>query len=160
MSDQVFVESRDEMEELLQAESIGYLGLSMNGKPYVVPLNYSYSKGTIIFHCALEGKKLDLQAKQMQFVQKLEEEKKMNDAKIVELHARAAKEIEEAGAAHAGIQLAAFEATMGAMKDHSDSLDRQRKTTLEEMKHESEQRNMQAGGGQGMASASGDQGNA
>jgi len=108
----------------------------------------------------LEGKKLDLQAKQMQFVQKLEEEKKMNDAKIVELHARAAKEIEEAGAAHAGIQLAAFEATMGAMKDHSDSLDRQRKTTLEEMKHESEQRNMQAGGGQGMASASGDQGNA
>jgi len=59
MSDQVFVESRDEMEKLLQAESIGYLGLSMNGKPYVVPLNYSYSKGTIIFHCALEGKKLD-----------------------------------------------------------------------------------------------------
>jgi nitroimidazol reductase NimA-like FMN-containing flavoprotein (pyridoxamine 5'-phosphate oxidase superfamily) len=59
MNDQVFLESRDEMEELLQAGSIGYLGLSMNGKPYVVPLNYSYSKGTISFHCALEGKKLD-----------------------------------------------------------------------------------------------------
>jgi len=59
MSDQVFLESRDEMEELLQDESIGYLGLSMNGTPYVVPLNYSYSDGTIIFHCALEGKKLD-----------------------------------------------------------------------------------------------------
>jgi len=59
MSNQVFLESRDEMEELLQDESIGYLGLSMNGTPYVVPLNYSYSEGTIIFHCALEGKKLD-----------------------------------------------------------------------------------------------------
>ena len=59
MNDQVFLESREEMEELLQAGSIGYLGLSMNGKPYVVPLNYSYSKGTIIFHCALEGMKLD-----------------------------------------------------------------------------------------------------
>ena len=59
MSDQVFVESRDEMEQLLQAESLGYLGLSMNGTSYVVPLNYSYSDGTIIFHCALEGKKLD-----------------------------------------------------------------------------------------------------
>jgi hypothetical protein len=59
MSDQVFLESRDEMQELLQAESIGYLGLSMNGTPYVVPLNYSYSEGTIIFHCALGGKKLD-----------------------------------------------------------------------------------------------------
>ena len=59
MSDQVFQESRDEMEELLQAESIGYFGLSMNGTPYVVPLNYSYAEGTIIFHCALQGKKLD-----------------------------------------------------------------------------------------------------
>ena len=59
MSDQVFLESRDEMEELLRAESIGYLGLSMNGTPYVVPLNYSYAEGRIIFHCALEGRKLD-----------------------------------------------------------------------------------------------------
>jgi len=59
MSDQVFLESRDEMEELLRAESIGYLGLTMNGTPYVVPLNYSYVEGRIIFHCALEGRKLD-----------------------------------------------------------------------------------------------------
>ena len=59
MSDQTFLESRNDMEELLQDESIGYLGLSMDGTPYVVPLNYSYSEGTIIFHCALEGKKLD-----------------------------------------------------------------------------------------------------
>jgi nitroimidazol reductase NimA-like FMN-containing flavoprotein (pyridoxamine 5'-phosphate oxidase superfamily) len=53
MSDQVFLESRDEMEGPLQAESIGYLGLPMNGTPYVVPLNYSYSEGTIIFHWPL-----------------------------------------------------------------------------------------------------------
>jgi len=59
MSDQAFLESRDDMEELLQDESIGYLGLAMDGTPYVVPLNYSYSEGTIIFHCALDGKKLD-----------------------------------------------------------------------------------------------------
>jgi len=59
MSDQTFLESRDDMEELLQDESIGYLGLAMDGTPYVVPLNYSYSEGTIIFHCALDGKKLD-----------------------------------------------------------------------------------------------------
>jgi chaperonin GroES len=106
----------------------------------------------------LEGKKLDLQAKQMQFVQKLEEEKKLNDAKIVELHARAAKELEEAGAAHAGSQVAAFEAAIEARKSYSESLDRQRKLTLEEMKHESEQRNAQAGGGSGMAPAPGNQG--
>ena len=103
----------------------------------------------------LEGKKLDLQAKQMQFVQKLEEEKKLNDAKIVELHARAAKEIEEAGAANAGTHVAAFEAALASMVAHSEHLDRERKSTLEEMKHESEQRNAQAGGGSGMAESSG-----
>ena len=59
MSEQVFLKSRDEMEGLLQAESIGCLGLSTNGTPYVVPLNYSYSGGRILFHCALEGKKID-----------------------------------------------------------------------------------------------------
>ena len=59
MNEQVFLKSRDEMEGLLQAESIGYLGLSTNGAPYVVPLNYSYSGGRILFHCSLEGKKID-----------------------------------------------------------------------------------------------------
>ena len=54
-----FVESRREMEEILQDEVLGYLGVSDRGKPYVIPLNYSYVNGRIIFHCALEGKKLD-----------------------------------------------------------------------------------------------------
>ena len=54
-----FIESRDEMETILREETIGYLGLSMDGNPYVVPLNYGYVAGKIIFHCALEGKKLD-----------------------------------------------------------------------------------------------------
>lgn len=54
-----FVESRDEMEQLLQEETIGYLGLARDGRPYVVPLNYGYTDGKILFHCALEGQKLD-----------------------------------------------------------------------------------------------------
>ena len=59
MQEQGFIESRDEMEKLLREEEIGYLGLSLDGKPYVVPLNYSYSGGRIFFHCGLKGKKLD-----------------------------------------------------------------------------------------------------
>jgi nitroimidazol reductase NimA-like FMN-containing flavoprotein (pyridoxamine 5'-phosphate oxidase superfamily) len=39
MQEQGFIESREEMEELLRQEEIGYLGLSMEGKAYVVPLN-------------------------------------------------------------------------------------------------------------------------
>jgi nitroimidazol reductase NimA-like FMN-containing flavoprotein (pyridoxamine 5'-phosphate oxidase superfamily) len=59
MQEQGFIESREEMEKLLLEEEIGYLGLSLDGMPYVVPLNYSYSEGKIYFHCGLKGKKLD-----------------------------------------------------------------------------------------------------
>jgi nitroimidazol reductase NimA-like FMN-containing flavoprotein (pyridoxamine 5'-phosphate oxidase superfamily) len=59
MSPKKFVESRDDMESILREESVGYLGMSMDGMPYVVPLNYSYVDGKVLFHCALAGKKLD-----------------------------------------------------------------------------------------------------
>jgi len=58
MEEQGFIESRDEMEKLLCEEEIGYLGLSLEEKPYVVPLNYHYSDGKIYFHCGHKGKKL------------------------------------------------------------------------------------------------------
>lgn len=54
-----FTESRDEMEKILSEESLGYLGLSIDDSPYVVPMNYAYINGKILFHCALKGKKLD-----------------------------------------------------------------------------------------------------
>jgi len=50
---------RQEMEQFLHEETIGYLGLSVDGAPYVVPLNYAYDAGRIVFHCATAGKKLD-----------------------------------------------------------------------------------------------------
>jgi len=59
MQSKEFLQSRQEMEEILLEETIGYLGLSMDGKPYVVPLNYAYVEGKILFHCAMTGKKLD-----------------------------------------------------------------------------------------------------
>lgn len=54
-----FIESREEMEKILKEENLGYLGLSMEGRPYNVPINYGYIKGRILFHSALTGKKLD-----------------------------------------------------------------------------------------------------
>jgi len=59
MSSDKFIESREEMEKLLCEETIGYLGLSVEDKPYVVPLNYAYVEGRILFHCATDGMKLD-----------------------------------------------------------------------------------------------------
>jgi nitroimidazol reductase NimA-like FMN-containing flavoprotein (pyridoxamine 5'-phosphate oxidase superfamily) len=59
VSSRTFIESREEMDRILREETIGYLGLSLDGVPYVVPLNYGYCDGRILFHCALMGKKLD-----------------------------------------------------------------------------------------------------
>lgn len=53
-------ESREEIEKILQAETQGFLGLSVDGAPYVVPLSYCYGEGKIVFHCALKGKKLEM----------------------------------------------------------------------------------------------------
>ena len=59
MNEPVFIDSREEMEQILREEVLGYLGLAGDGQPYVVPLNYAYAAGKILFHCALTGQKLD-----------------------------------------------------------------------------------------------------
>ena len=60
MHEHEFIESREEMETFLREEELGYLGLTdQDGRPYVVPLNYSYHDGKVLFHCAREGRKLD-----------------------------------------------------------------------------------------------------
>jgi uncharacterized protein len=59
MPSRSFIESRDAMERMLAEATLGYLGLSLEGAPYVVPVNYGYQAGRILFHCALTGKKLD-----------------------------------------------------------------------------------------------------
>ena len=59
MQEQEFIESRDEMEKLLKEEAVGYLGLCLKDEPYVVPLNYCYFDGKLLFHCGFKGKKLD-----------------------------------------------------------------------------------------------------
>jgi uncharacterized protein len=46
--------------ELLEKAEVGQLAtVGTDGKPYVVPLCFVYEAGSIYFHCALEGKKLD-----------------------------------------------------------------------------------------------------
>jgi len=47
------------MEQIVRAGDIGYLAFASD-EPYVIPINYTYSNGRLLFHCALEGRKLDL----------------------------------------------------------------------------------------------------
>lgn len=52
--------SFEECEKILNQNTSGVLALSGdNGYPYAVPLSYVYSSGSIYFHCALEGHKID-----------------------------------------------------------------------------------------------------
>jgi len=47
------------MEQIVREGDIGHLAF-VSDEPYVIPINYAYCEGRILFHCALEGKKLDL----------------------------------------------------------------------------------------------------
>ena len=52
--------SEAEAIEILKKHDTGVLGVSGDdGYPYTVPLNYIYEQGRLIFHCALEGHKID-----------------------------------------------------------------------------------------------------
>jgi nitroimidazol reductase NimA-like FMN-containing flavoprotein (pyridoxamine 5'-phosphate oxidase superfamily) len=52
--------SREECEQILVRCTSGVLALSGDdGYPYAVPLSYVYADGTIIFHSAVEGHKVD-----------------------------------------------------------------------------------------------------
>jgi uncharacterized protein len=55
-------EVRDEAEiqEILEKGLVCRLGLYDGQFPYVVPLNYGYRNGCMYFHCAREGRKIDI----------------------------------------------------------------------------------------------------
>lgn len=53
--------SQQEAMAVLQKAQYGILSIaSLDGEPYGVPLNYCVMNGAIYFHCANEGKKLDI----------------------------------------------------------------------------------------------------
>lgn len=48
------------IEKVLNDSVYGSLGLCDNGEPYVVPISYAWSDNKLLFHCAKEGRKLDI----------------------------------------------------------------------------------------------------
>ena len=52
--------SPTEAEQLLAQQEYGVLStVDAQGQPYAIPLNYAFGDGSIYFHCALSGHKLD-----------------------------------------------------------------------------------------------------
>lgn len=56
------VTDREEIHAIIRTARVLYLGLSDGGAPYVVPLNFGFDGRFIYFHCAHEGRKLDILA--------------------------------------------------------------------------------------------------
>jgi len=54
------IESREEIDKILDRALVGRLGLSTDGEPYVVPLHFAHQDQSIFLHCGLEGRKLDM----------------------------------------------------------------------------------------------------
>ncbi len=52
------ITDKREIERILKKALIGYMGLSKDDLPYVIPVNFLYSNERIYVHCAVEGKKL------------------------------------------------------------------------------------------------------
>ena len=54
------ISDKEEIGELLNRCRVGRLAtLGQDGYPYITPLNYVYWQGSVYFHCARQGEKLD-----------------------------------------------------------------------------------------------------
>jgi chaperonin GroES len=94
-----------------------YPGVQKTGAPQDVKLQIEQMKQKA--HAA------KLEFEKMKFILGLQEEMKMNQAKIIELNAKAALEMESAGGVKTGHQIAMFEAAIGAMKVHNENVHKQ-----------------------------------
>ncbi|GHT35119.1 MFS transporter [Planctomycetales bacterium] len=52
--------STEEALEILDSAVFGVLSMVDDGKPYCVPLNFVRDGNVLIFHCALQGRKIDI----------------------------------------------------------------------------------------------------
>ncbi|MFC2118617.1 pyridoxamine 5'-phosphate oxidase family protein [Bacteroidota bacterium] len=54
------ITDRSEIDKIIKNSDICRMGLSDENKPYIVPMNFGYKNNCLYFHCAKEGKKIDI----------------------------------------------------------------------------------------------------
>lgn len=54
------IQGIEEIEEVLKLSKVCRLAMVDDGKPYIIPLNYGYNNKVLYFHCAREGRKIDI----------------------------------------------------------------------------------------------------
>ena len=58
--DEKEITSRAEIDAIIRDAQVCRLAMSDGGRPYVVPLNFGYDGAALYFHCAQEGRKIDV----------------------------------------------------------------------------------------------------
>ena len=54
------IKSKEEIESVIQKALVCRLAMADENGPYIVPLSFGYRDGALYFHCAKEGRKLDI----------------------------------------------------------------------------------------------------
>lgn len=54
------IADRGEIDSILRANTVCRLGMADGPQPYVIPMSYGYDGEHLYFHCAREGRKLDI----------------------------------------------------------------------------------------------------
>jgi nitroimidazol reductase NimA-like FMN-containing flavoprotein (pyridoxamine 5'-phosphate oxidase superfamily) len=54
------IKERGELEDVIRRAEVCRLAMVDDGEPYIVPMNFGYRDGCLYFHCAKEGRKLDI----------------------------------------------------------------------------------------------------
>ena len=54
------INSKEEIEAIIEKAQVCRIGLSENNTAYIVPVHFGYKDKCLYFHCATEGKKLDM----------------------------------------------------------------------------------------------------
>ncbi|MEM2119143.1 MAG: pyridoxamine 5'-phosphate oxidase family protein [Candidatus Bathyarchaeia archaeon] len=52
--------TREEIDRFLSCARVGRIGLTLNNKPYVVPLGFGYDEGKVFFHTCSKGLKMSV----------------------------------------------------------------------------------------------------
>ncbi len=54
------ITNREEIDDIIRGARVCRLGLADGNQPYVVPMNFGYAPPYLFFHCAQEGRKLEI----------------------------------------------------------------------------------------------------
>lgn len=54
------IRDKEEIESIIERATVCRIGLSEDGVPYVIPVNFGYKDNRLYFHSATQGRKIDI----------------------------------------------------------------------------------------------------